>query len=103
MRTLAIQVRLRRLLRVEAEVAGRLAAEPENRDLAAAAVGRLLDICAGIREGWAQESAAGPAGDELAALRHAVARSLSTIEAAIAEMQLAGADIGRLSAEVRNT
>ena len=52
MRTLGIQVRLRRLVRAQAEAAERLAAEPQNRELASAAVARLLAICAGVRQAW---------------------------------------------------
>ena len=102
MRTLGIQVRLRGLLRVQAEAAERLAAEPQNRELASAAVRRLLTICADIRQGWNVESSGPVAGGELLTVQRSVARSLSAIEALVAEMELPGADAVRLGGELRD-
>lgn len=103
MRTLGIQVRLRRLLRVQAEAAERLAAEPSNRELAAAAVSRLLAVCAEVRQAWNLESAGlQAAGGELGTVQKSVARSLSGIEALVAELELPGIDVSRLSVELRD-
>ena len=101
MRTLGIQVRLRRLIRAQAEAAERMAAEPQNRELASAAVARLLAICAGVRHAWNVASPGVAAGGELVTVQRSVARSLSAIEALVAELELPGADVGRLSADLR--
>jgi hypothetical protein len=102
MRTLGTQVRLRRLLRVQAEQAARLLAEPENRELAAAVVARLLSICADVRELWARESAGAPVSDDLGAIRRQVTRSLTAVEVAVAELESPGADVARLSGEFQD-
>jgi hypothetical protein len=99
MRTLGTQVRLRRLIRVHGELVARLLAEPENRELAAAAVSRLLGICADVRGLWSSESARGAAGAEDAALRRHATRALTAVEVAVAELKAPGADVARLSAE----
>jgi hypothetical protein len=104
MRTLGIQVRLRRLLRVQAEAAARLAAEPANRELALAAVAGLLRVCTDIREAWRLESApVSGAQGELSVVQRSVARALSAIEALVAELQLPGSDVARISAELQDT
>jgi hypothetical protein len=102
MRTLGIQVRLRRLLRMQAEAADRLAADPSNRSLASAAVARLLGICAEVRQTWALELAGGLAAGDLSTVQRSVARSLSAIEALVAQMERPGADVMRLSAELQD-
>jgi hypothetical protein len=99
MRTLGTQVRLRRLIRVHGEVAARLLAEPENRELAAAGVARLLAICSDVRELWNAESAPGP--DDVAVRRH-VTRALTALEVAVAELRAPGADVARLSIEFQD-
>ena len=104
MRTLGIQVRLRRLLRVAAESAERVAAEPSNRGLAAASVARLLVICGEVRQAWNRESAGlRAAAGELGTVQKSVARSLSAVEALVAELELPGADALRLWAELQDT
>jgi hypothetical protein len=99
MRTLGTQVRLRRLIRVHGELVARLLAEPENRELAAASVSRLLTICRDVRELWSSESAPGP---EDAAVRRHVTRALTAVEVAIAELEAPGADVARLAAEFQD-
>jgi hypothetical protein len=104
MRTLGIQVRLRRLLRVQAEAADRLGADPSNRALAAAAVARLLGVCAEVRQAWALESAgAGKAEGELSTVQRSVTRSLSAIEALVVQLERPGTDVRRISAELQDT
>jgi hypothetical protein len=104
MRTLAIQVRLRRLLRVASESAQRLAAEPSNRELASASVARLLAVCTDVRQAWSLESSGVRAvPDELCTVQKSVARSLSAIEALVAELELPGADVLRLLGQLQDT
>jgi hypothetical protein len=104
MRTLGIQVRLRRLLRLASASAERLASEPSNRDLASASVGRLLAVCAEVRQAWNLEASdLTAAAGELGTLQKSVARSLSAIEALVAELELPGADALRLSAQLQDT
>src|SRR5207302_6430222 len=93
MHTLGTQVRLRRLLRVHQDSIGRLLADRADRELAAATTGRLLEICASLRQVWALESAGAPGSGQPAAVRKHVSRSLSAIEAAIAGLKVPGADV----------
>ena len=97
MRTLQTQVRLRRLLRVQAEYERRLVEEAGGRQLAEAASGRLLQLLRDVRASWAQESA----GLELPGLRGHVTRSLATMEAAAAGLARPGADVGSLGERFR--
>jgi hypothetical protein len=90
------------LLRVASDSAERLAAEPSNRELASASVARLLAVCAEVRKAWNLESSAlRAAAGELGTVQKSVARSLSAIEALVAELELPGADALRLSAELQ--
>jgi hypothetical protein len=97
MRTLATQMRLRRLLRAQLEYQQRLAAEGYPRPLAGAASARLLQLLQDVRATWARESE----GAELAALRPYVQRTFATIQAAAAGTARPGADVARLGAELR--
>ena len=90
MRTLATQVRLRRLIRTFAEIVDRLLAEPSERLLATSGVSRLQDLAEGVREAWDGEAAAGRPED---ALEGYVEQSLRTVELAIAGLGQAGADL----------
>lgn len=98
MRTLATQMRLRRLLRAHAEFERRLDAEGLAGPLAAAASARLLQMLRDVRAAWAADSR----GVELASLRAHVSRSLATMEAATAAMGRPGADRARLHSELRD-
>ena len=99
MRTLATQMRLRRLLRVQADYDQRLAAEGSAAGpLAAAASTRLLQLLQDVRTTWARESE----GVELAGLRAHVQRSFAAMEGAAAAMAWSGADPSRLGAELRD-
>jgi hypothetical protein len=90
MRTLATQVRLRRLIRTFADVVARLLAEPSERSLAVSAVSRLQGLAEGVREAWDSEAAAGRPEDALARY---VEQSLRMGELAIAGLSQAGADL----------
>src|SRR2546430_6236104 len=98
MRTLATQMRLRRLLRTQAEYQRRLAGEGLPGPLAAAAAARLLQQLAEVRETWEREAR----GLELAGLRGHVSRSLAAMQAAAAGLGRPGADVARLGAELRD-
>ena len=58
MRTLATQVRLRRLIRVHGEYTERLAATPADGELAQLARGRLLQLADDVRRSWRTDLAA---------------------------------------------
>src|SRR5229473_4677509 len=81
MRTLATQVRLRRLIRTFAESFDRLSSEPLERRLVGSVVDRLLELSGGVRESWRRESVIQPLE---AALEHYVGESLRSVELAIA-------------------
>jgi len=97
MRTLATQMRLRRLLRVQAEYQQRLLTEGPVGPLAAGASARLLQLIQDVRATWARESQ----GVDLAGLRPHVQRSLAAMEAAAAALAHPGEDVSRLGAELR--
>ena len=90
MRTLATQVRLRRLIRTFAEVVDRLLAEPSERLLATSGVSRLQGLAEDVRDAWDGEAASGRPEDALARY---VELSLRTAELAIAGLSQAGADL----------
>jgi hypothetical protein len=98
MRTLATQMRLRRLLRAQADYQQRLVHEGQL-ELSATASARLLQLLADVRGTWERESA----GMDLAGLRGHVTRSLAAMQAAAAALGRPGADAARLSAELRET
>src|SRR2546427_12654191 len=60
MRTLATQVKLRRLVRAFSEAQSRLASEPLARGLAGSLIDRLQELSGELRESWGRESLAGP-------------------------------------------
>jgi len=90
MRTLATQVRLRRLIRTFAESFDRLSSEPLERRLVGSVVDRLLELSGGVRESWRRESVIQPLE---AALEHYVGESMRSVELAIAGLGQAGADL----------
>jgi hypothetical protein len=93
MRTLATQVKLRRLVRTSSEAWNRLASDPLERARAGSVVDRLLELSAEVREAWDRESVAAPVD---AALGRYVDQSLRAAELAIAGLQQAGADLALL-------
>ncbi len=96
MRTLATQMRLRRLLRTQADYQQRLSREGQL-ELAATASARLLHLLGEVRTTWEREAD----GQDLAGLRHHVSRALAAMQAAAAGLGRPGADAARLGAELR--
>ena len=90
MRTLATQVKLRRLVRTYAESWDRLELNPAERARAGSVVDRLLELSEELRESWGRES--GPGGLEPALERH-VDDSLRSIDLALAGLRQDGADV----------
>jgi hypothetical protein len=90
MRTLATQVKLRRLVRTSSEAWSRLAADPFELYRAGSTVDRLLELSGEVREAWQREAAAAPLERPLE--RH-VSEALRSAELAIAGLQQAGADL----------
>ena len=96
MRTLATQVRLRRLIRGFSEAVPRLRFEPLGQARAASVVDRLLDLAGEVREAWDREQA--PARLAPAVERY-VLESLRTVELAIAGLRQEGADLELLRSD----
>lgn len=96
MRTLATQVKLRRLVRAFAEARERLVSEPSERRHAGAVVDRLLELARDVRETWRHEAEVRPLA---AALDAYVEGSLRTVELAIAGLQQEGADLELLRSD----
>jgi hypothetical protein len=90
MRTLSTQVRLRRLILAFGESVERLRTEPIEP---AAAVTRLQELVAGVRDAWGREAAL--SGPEPAVARFAEG-ALRTLELAIAGLGQRGADLDLL-------
>lgn len=93
MRTLGVQVKLRRLVRIYCEAVERLTSEPFEMRQATLVVERLLELAAELREAWLEESRQRPPE---AALDRFVADSLRSIEFAIAGLGQAGANLDLL-------
>jgi len=96
MRTLATQVKLRRLIRAFGEASNRLGSEPLGRGLAGTIVDRLLELTEEVRLAWGREDAARALE---APLEGYVTASLRTIELAVAGMSQAGADLELLQSD----
>ena len=90
MRTLATQVKLRRLVRTSAEAWNRLAADPLELARAGSTVDRLLRLAAEVREAWRHEASVESLDDPL---ERYVGESLRSAELAISGLQQAGADL----------
>jgi hypothetical protein len=90
MRTLATQVKLRRLIRAFAEARDRLVSEPFELRLAGPVVDRLLELAEDVRQSWRAEARLRPLEASLDAY---VEGSLRTAELAITGLQQAGADL----------
>lgn len=93
MRTLATQVKLRRLIRAFGEAADRLGSEPAEHGRAGSVADKLLELTEGVRESWLRESTVRPPQQ---ALERYVRDELRSIELAIAGLQQRGADLGLL-------
>lgn len=96
MRTLGVQVKLRRLIRVFDEAVERLSSEPFELRQAGSVVGRLLELSAELREAWASESLIRPTEP---ALERYVTDSLRSIDFAIAGLGQAGANLELVRAD----
>ncbi len=92
MRTLATQVKLRRLIRAFGEAHSRLGSEPLGPRVAGSVVSRLLELSADVRDSWSRELPAGP-------LERYVRESLRTIDFAIAGLGQTGADLELLQSD----
>ena len=90
MRTLATQVKLRRLVRSFTEAVGRLESEPRQQRLVGPLVDRLLELAADVVQSWRHEAASGRLEPVLADY---VSESLRSAELAIAGLRQAGADL----------
>ncbi|HKW69454.1 MAG TPA: hypothetical protein VJP81_02630 [Candidatus Dormibacteraeota bacterium] len=90
MRTLATQVKLRRLVRAFTEAQSRLATLPVDRRLVDSLVDRLQELSGEVQESWRRESLIRPLE---AALELYVVDSFRTAELAIAGLRQAGADL----------
>jgi hypothetical protein len=90
MRTLATQVKLRRLVRTSGEAWNRLSSDPLELARAGSTVDRLLELAAEVRAAWRRESAAAPVDEPL---ERYVGESLRSAELAISGLQQAGADL----------
>src|SRR5438105_13823737 len=96
MRTLATQVKLRRLIRTFAESSARLESERGDRRLVGALVDRLLELAGDVQDAWRQESRIDRLEPVLAAY---MAEALRTAELAVAGLRQAGADHELLRAD----
>ena len=99
MRSLQTQVRLRRLLRVYTDYSVRLAAEPGDASLAAAARNRLFELTSSLHEAWAEDSAS----VTVPAIRRHVTRTLAAVDQAVASLGRPGADPRRLAGELQES
>ena len=91
MRTLATQVKLRRLVRTATEAWSRLASDPRELTFAGSTVDRLLGLAGEVRDAWRREAAAGEPLDE--PLGRYVDQAMRSAELALAGLQQAGADL----------
>jgi hypothetical protein len=99
MRTLATQVRLRRLDRAFSEALDRLLSEPAEREMVGLISAKLLELASDVRDSWRRESAqARPA----AALDAYVKEALRSAEFAIAALPQTGADLELLGRDFEN-
>src|SRR5438045_8822283 len=94
-RTLATQVKLRRLIRSFAEPYARLEVEPGDRRLVGALVDRPMELAGDVQEAWRQESRLGRLEPVLAAY---LAEAMRTRELAIVGLRQAGSDVELLRA-----
>lgn len=99
MRTLATQVRLRRLDRAFSEALDRLLSEPAEREMVGLISAKLLELASDVRDSWRRESAQNmPA----AALDAYVKEALRSAEFAIAALPQTGADLELVGHDFEN-
>ncbi len=94
MRTLATQVRLRRLLRAYGAEADRLLADPIGPPFARR---KLAELAAAAREAWAEDSAT----VIIPSVRRHVNRALAAVDAAVAALGRPSGDPRRLADELQ--
>ena len=94
MRTLATQVRLRRLVRAFSEALDRLLSEPAEREMVGLISAKLLELASDVRDSWRRESLQTRPAD---ALDGFVREALRTAEFVIAALPQTGADLELLS------
>jgi hypothetical protein len=97
MRSLATQVRLRRLLRVYTDYSERLAASPGDSALVEAARARLLDLTGLVHEAWAKDSVT----VAVPAIRRHVTRTLAAVDQAIASLGRVSTSPRRLAEDLQ--
>jgi hypothetical protein len=96
MRTLATQVKLRRLIRAFGEARERLVSEPSERRQAGPVAHRLQELATDVGDSWRREALLRPLEPPLEAY---VAGSLRTLELTISGLQQAGADLELLQGD----
>lgn len=96
MRTLATQVRLRRLDRAFTEALDRLLSEPAEREMIGLISAKLLELASDVRDAWHRESGASRPVDALDAF---VKEAVRKAEFAIAAMPQTGADLELLGGD----
>ena len=99
MRTLSSQVRLRRLIRAFDEALERLRTDPFQGRMSLAAVARLQDLAAGVRDAWSREAASASPED---AVGRFAELSLRTVELAIVGLGQRGADLDLLEQDFQD-
>jgi len=89
MRTLATQMRLRRLIRVHTDYVERLAAAPADGELARSARARLLGLSQDVRGAWRADLTGAGGAPGAAVLDRHVERTLRLLESVLAELMAA--------------
>ena len=103
MRTLATQVRLRRLIRVHGEYMERLAAAPSDGQLAQLARARLGQLADDARRAWLADLSASESAPGQALLDRHVMRSIKAIDSVLAELSRPAGDRDWLAERFRET
>jgi hypothetical protein len=100
-RTLGTQVRLRRLIRLEGELAERLASPEADTRLRRVVTRRLLAAIGDVRMGWTADLRATGDGGGVDELRRHVSRALATLEVLSAGLERPAADVATADSEFR--
>ena len=101
MRTLGTQVRVRRLLRLEGEVAQRLASAGADRRGRRVAARRLLEAIGDVRTAWTADLRNAGDGAGVGELRRHVSRALATLEVLAASLERPTGDLKTSDSEFR--
>ena len=100
MRTLATQVRLRRLDRAFSEALDRLLSEPAEREMVGLISAKLLELASDVRDAWRRETLQTRPADALDAY---VKDAIRKAEFAIAALPQTGADLELLGRDFEAT